>query len=63
MNDLKSCPFCGKRGVIKKYADGTYKVCCENHLCPTESFAYHTEKEAVDWWNKRIKEEDDGQSE
>lgn len=54
---LKKCPFCGKKGMVKKYADGTYKVCCENFLCPAETFAFRTEKEAVDKWNKRIYEE------
>lgn len=53
MDDLKRCPFCGRRGRIKKYSGDRYRAVCGNHLCPVESFDYHTAKEAQDWWNKR----------
>lgn len=50
---LKCCPFCGGKGRIKKYPNGRFRAVCENYLCPVESFDYATEKEAIDWWNKR----------
>lgn len=53
MDEMKPCPFCGKRGRIKKYSDDRYRAVCSNHICPVESFDYHTAKEAQDWWNKR----------
>lgn len=53
MDEMKPCPFCGRLGRIKKYSDDRYRAVCENHLCPVESFDYHTAKEAQDWWNKR----------
>lgn len=59
MDEMKPCPFCGRRGRIKKYSDDRYRAVCENHLCPVESFDYHTAKEAQDWWNKRHDPEHD----
>lgn len=54
MEKLKKCPFCGSNGRIKKYNDECYRAVCENWLCPVESFDYHTEQEAIDWWNRRV---------
>lgn len=59
MDEMKPCPFCGRRGRIKKYSDDRYRAVCSNHICPVESFDYHTEQEAKDWWNKR-REDGDG---
>ena len=58
MTELKPCPFCGRNGRLKNYDNGkTYRIVCENYLCPVESFTYHTAQEAIDWWNRRVNDD------
>lgn len=58
MDELKPCPFCGGKARVKDYGNGeTFRVVCENYLCPAESFIYHTAQEAIDWWNRRANDD------
>lgn len=58
---LKPCPFCGNDDptiTMRKGKDGwrdRYAVLCdyEDNGCGAEGPWYHTEREAVDAWNRR----------
>lgn len=59
--NLKPCPFCGGKAKMKEHlhTDGSkeYTVECalEFKFCPVipMSWAYDTEQEVADTWNKR----------
>ena len=49
---LKPWPFCGKKAILAKYQEfdggNAYQV-----YCPDEVIRVHTEKEAIEVWNRR----------
>ena len=65
MNDILTCPFCGKSPILStsrrwprnlEHAVIAYTVVCINMDCPiynADGQYYLTEKEAVEAWNKR----------
>ena len=66
--ELKSCPFCGKRPILK--ADDryprpereritAYEVVCDNSDCiiyRADNVYFRTEQEAIDKWNRRAEQ-------
>ena len=62
MDELKRCPFCGEKAVIRTFPGKVfdcYKVYCSNiccYICPVTRI-YHNKKEAIEAWNRRA---DDG---
>lgn len=61
MEDLKPCPFCGSKAILRKVATGRnrsgyeYYVRCGNIHCPVyvNTCNRDTEDEAVEIWNRR----------
>ena len=57
MIELLPCPFCGGEGVLQKDINGLpieYFVFCPN--CKVvETPTFSREKEAVKFWNRRVK--------
>lgn len=63
MSELKSCPFCKRKGKTKsRQSTGTmyinWAVGCSNLKCAAASglaiFRYETEQEAIEAWNTRV---------
>ena len=58
MDELKPCPFCGEKAVIRTFPGinfDCYKVYCSNircYICPVTRI-YHDKKEAIEAWNRR----------
>ena len=61
MNDLKPCPFCGGGAQIEHDYDGfgySYVRCTKCGLMSIKfikSFKISSDKEAIDFWNRRVK--------
>lgn len=57
MIELKSCPFCGRKAILAKYQeiDGehAYQVYCPDTVIRIHTKWFHTEKEAIEAWNRR----------
>ena len=55
MAELKPCPFCGKRGILKRkeiFGRPYYKVECLD--CFAATFSEPTREEAIEAWNRRV---------
>ncbi len=53
--DLKPCPFCGNKAVIKSRPDAyglRYYVMCGK--CETKTYMFEKCEAAVELWNRRI---------
>ena len=61
MTELKPCPFCGSKASLhEKPAKQAWIVECTNGTCPASymiGWDYETEKEAIEAWNRRAKDE------
>lgn len=64
MINLKPCPFCGNSNIyllkeVAKGYDDQYKVVCNANWngCGASSGYYDSTHEAVDAWNRRVKDE------
>ncbi len=57
MSNRKSCPFCGSEQTITWHI-GHYDKPWVNECCKCHALGPHaaTEQEAVELWNKRVKE-------
>ena len=62
MEELKMCPFCGKKAQIYMYRIYDYKikyaVRCNTHNCnghPLEPVWFDSKEEAIKAWNRRSK--------
>ena len=54
MDELKLCPFCGKRPEIRRSNfSERYRVRCENG-CGAETAPKGTKEKAVKAWNRRV---------
>lgn len=63
MEELKPCPFCGGKAILRKYTDGrisSFTVRCENMCVVTCSrrdakvrWRPTLKREAVETWNRR----------
>jgi len=51
--DLKTCPFCGKPGILHKDAFNFWSVRCGGSCNYVAGSSYADERVAVDQWNKR----------
>lgn len=57
MAKLKPCPFCGKKAILAKYQEfdggNAYQVYCPDEVIRVHTKWFHTEKEAIEVWNRR----------
>lgn len=64
MTELLPCPFCGSKAKILEYEYGgldhriEYQPSCTNDNCGVDMNWLETEEEAVELWNKRIKDKE-----
>lgn len=58
MDNLKPCPFCGRKAVLEKYQEfdgkNVYQVYCPDATTQVRTKWFHTEKEAIEAWNRRV---------
>ena len=52
MKELKKCPFCGGEAEIAGYK--IFWVICKE--CTAETKSFDTREEAIEAWNRRVKE-------
>lgn len=61
MPELKLCPFCGGKAILEKYQEfggkNVYQVYCPDATTQVRTKWFHTEKEAVEAWNRRANDE------
>ena len=70
MDELKPCPFCGGEAVINEFIDSDGKdsckcciVICKKCGCQTKCYEYFlgvTKRNAIDAWNRRVENYDEG---
>lgn len=57
MKEIKSCPFCGDRGIhwhdYNNYPP-THLVACDNEECGGKVEGHATKEEAIAAWSKRV---------
>ena len=58
MEELKTCPFCGKPGLVQIDDDGFLVVGCDSQDCVCNIYEawkkqFTTEEKAIDAWNRR----------
>ena len=49
--EIKSCPFCGAKGVIESTKVGYYWIRCKEYCC--QMYGEWDKSEAIRIWNKR----------
>lgn len=54
MKELKPCPFCGSKDLELLGHFSIRWVACNS--CYAESGSYDTDEEAIEAWNRRVKE-------
>lgn len=62
--ELKPCPFCGRKPIIEHWSSGLvmYMVKCNNPDCPVPEEFYpkgHKLSEVIAEWNRRANDETD----
>ena len=55
MEELKPCPFCGRKPEIRHNADGFSYVLCANDGCYARTDGCLNDNEAAKAWNRRAK--------
>jgi Lar family restriction alleviation protein len=56
MEELKKCPFCGGEAILYKSFDYVNKCRVECTNCNICTQNYDTKGEAIEAWNRRVKE-------
>ena len=60
-SDLKPCPFCGDLFIYTHRKNGKYTIGCNSLNCVclhTEGKLFNSEEDAIEAWNKRIRQDD-----
>lgn len=56
MNELKPCPFCGRKPELRHDDDGFSYIVCANDNCYVRNDRYVNDNAAIKAWNRRVGE-------
>lgn len=51
---IRTCPFCGSKGIMPVYPDGRFWVVCSSKTCGSQGPLRASETGAIKAWNQRI---------
>lgn len=54
MNELKPCPFCGRKPELRHDDDGFSYIVCANDNCYVRIDGYLNDNAAIKAWNRRV---------
>ena len=57
MNELKPCPFCGRKPELRRDDDGFSYIVCANDNCYVNNNCYVNDNAAINAWNRRVDEQ------
>ena len=57
MNELKPCPFCGRKPELRHDDDGFSYIVCANDNCYVNNNCYVNDNAAINAWNRRVDEQ------
>ena len=55
-NELKPCPFCGRKPELRRDDDGFSYIVCANDNCYVRTGEYLNNNAAIKAWNRRVDE-------
>lgn len=58
MNELKPCPFCGRKPELRRNDDGFSYIVCANDNCYVNNNCYVNDNAAIKAWNRRVGEQE-----
>ena len=56
MNELKPCPFCGRKPELRHDDDGFSYIVCANDNCYVRTDGHLNDNAAIKAWNRRVGE-------
>lgn len=56
MNELKSCPFCGRKPELRRDDDGFSYIVCANDNCYVRTDGHLNDNATIKAWNRRVGE-------
>ena len=59
MNELKPCPFCGRKPELRRDDDGFSYIVCANDNCYVRTDGHLNDNAAIKAWNRRVGEQND----
>ena len=57
MNELKPCPFCGRKPELRRDDDGFSYIVCANDGCYVRNDGYLNDNAAIKAWDRRVGEQ------
>ena len=54
MNELKPCPFCGRKPELRRDDDGFSYIVCANDNCYVRTDGHLNDNAAIKAWNRRV---------
>lgn len=57
-NELKPCPFCGRKPELRHDDDGFSYIVCANDNCYVRNDGYLNDNAAIKAWNRRVGEQE-----
>lgn len=57
MNELKPCPFCGRKPELRHDDDGFSYIVCANDNCYVRTDGHLNDNAAIKAWNRRVGEQ------
>ena len=59
MNELKPCPFCGRKPELRRDDDGFSYIVCANDNCYVRTDGHLNDNAAIKAWNRRVGEQNE----
>ena len=59
MNELKPCPFCGRKPELRRDDAGCSYIVCANDNCYVRTDGHLNDNAAIKAWNKRVGEQNE----